>query len=156
MCIFKQNNLFCYKVSPVERFLEKPNNGRSRSSSRGSSPGRSPVRYDSSGRNMLIDEHVQGFRVNIKPEKKSKLSSVVLKIRGIDQVTCVILFLLVRLYCYYIVYLLLVYLVVSLLYVPIGSLLKGLSLDDKPWYIGYSEFLVLANYHLSFMLRFLE
>ncbi|KAL0431844.1 UNVERIFIED_CONTAM: Kinesin-like protein KIN-14B [Sesamum radiatum] len=36
------------KVSPVERFLEKPNSGRSRSSSRGSSPGRSPVRYDSS------------------------------------------------------------------------------------------------------------
>ncbi|GFP90699.1 kinesin-like protein kca2 [Phtheirospermum japonicum] len=74
------------KVSPVERFLEKPNSGRSRSSSRGSSPGRSPVRYDSS-RNMLIDEQIQGFRVNIKPEKKSKLSSVVLKIRGIDQDT---------------------------------------------------------------------
>ncbi|PIN16985.1 Kinesin (KAR3 subfamily) [Handroanthus impetiginosus] len=74
------------KVSPVERFLEKPNSGRSRSSSRGSSPGRSPVRYDSS-RNMLIDEQIQGFKVNIKPEKKSKLSSVVLKIRGIDQDT---------------------------------------------------------------------
>ncbi|KAL8532412.1 hypothetical protein ACS0TY_008855 [Phlomoides rotata] len=72
------------KVSPVERFLEKPNSGRSRSSSRSSSPGRSPVRYDSS-KNMLIDEQIQGFRVNIKPEKKSKLSSVVLKIRGIDQ-----------------------------------------------------------------------
>ncbi|KAG6408070.1 hypothetical protein SASPL_131073 [Salvia splendens] len=38
------------QVSPVERFLEKPNN---RSSSRGSSLGRSPVRYDSSSRNML-------------------------------------------------------------------------------------------------------
>ncbi|KAL7135493.1 hypothetical protein ABFS83_11G100700 [Erythranthe nasuta] len=73
------------RVSPVERFLEKPNSGRSRSSSRGSSPGRSPVRYDSSTRNMLIEEHIQGFRVNIKAEKKSKLSSVVLKIRGIDQ-----------------------------------------------------------------------
>lgn len=78
------------KVSPVERFLEKPNSGRSRSSSRSSSPGRSPVRHDSS-RNMLIDEQIQGFRVNIKPEKKSKLSSVVLKIRGIDQVTYLML-----------------------------------------------------------------
>ncbi|KAI3462126.1 hypothetical protein Pfo_018789 [Paulownia fortunei] len=75
------------KVSPVERFLEKPNSGRSRSSSRGSSPGRSPVRYDASTRNMLIEEQIQGFKVNIKPEKKSKLSSVVLKIRGIDQDT---------------------------------------------------------------------
>lgn len=75
------------KVSPVERFLEKPNNGRSRSSSRSSSPGRSPVRYDSSSRNMLVEDQIQGFKVNIKPEKKSKLSSVVLKIRGIDQET---------------------------------------------------------------------
>ncbi|KAG8373431.1 hypothetical protein BUALT_Bualt11G0023600 [Buddleja alternifolia] len=75
------------KVSPVERFLEKPHSGHSRSSSRGSSPGRSPVRYDSSARNMLIGEQIQGFKVNIKPEKKSKLSSVVLKIRGIDQDT---------------------------------------------------------------------
>ncbi|KAL1540787.1 Kinesin-like protein KIN-14B, variant 2 [Salvia divinorum] len=73
------------KVSPVERFLERPSNGRSRSSSRGSSPGRSPVRYDSSSRNMLVEDQIQGFKVNIKPEKKSKLSSVVLKIRGIDQ-----------------------------------------------------------------------
>ncbi|XP_042017628.1 kinesin-like protein KIN-14B [Salvia splendens] len=73
------------KVSPVERFLEKPSNGRSRSSSRGSSPGRSPIRYDSSSRNMLVEDQIQGFKVNIKPEKKSKLSSVVLKIRGIDQ-----------------------------------------------------------------------
>ncbi|XP_057807154.1 LOW QUALITY PROTEIN: kinesin-like protein KIN-14B [Salvia miltiorrhiza] len=75
------------KVAPVERFLEKPNNGRSRSSSRSSSPGRSPVRYDSSSRNMLVEDQIQGFKVNIKPEKKSKLSSVVLKIRGIDQET---------------------------------------------------------------------
>ncbi|KAL6959447.1 Kinesin-like protein KIN-14B, variant 2 [Sarracenia purpurea var. burkii] len=74
------------KVSPVERFLEKANSGRSRSSSRGSSPGRSPVHYDSS-RHPLVDEQIQGFKVNIKPEKKSKLSSVVLKIRGIDQET---------------------------------------------------------------------
>ncbi|RAL45742.1 hypothetical protein DM860_009606 [Cuscuta australis] len=70
------------KVSPVERFLEKANTGRSRSSSRGSSPGRSPVCC-----NSLVDEHIQGFVVNLKPEKKSKLSSVVLKIRGIDEVT---------------------------------------------------------------------
>ncbi|KAI3451233.1 hypothetical protein Pfo_007898 [Paulownia fortunei] len=75
------------KVPPVERFLEKPNSGRSRSSSRGSSPGRSPLQYDSSTRNMLIEEQIQGFTVNIKAEKKSKLSSVVLKIRGIDQDT---------------------------------------------------------------------
>lgn len=67
--------------------MEKANSGRSRSSSRGSSPGRSPIRYDSS-RNALVDAaHIQGFKVNLKPEKKSKLSSVVLKIRGIDQVT---------------------------------------------------------------------
>ncbi|XP_030455740.2 kinesin-like protein KIN-14B [Syzygium oleosum] len=67
------------KVLPVDCFLEKPNSGRSRSSSRGNSPGRSPVRY--------VDEQIQGFKVNIKPEKKSKFSSVVLKLRGIDQET---------------------------------------------------------------------
>ena len=44
------------------------------------------MRYDPSIKNALIDEHMHGFRVNLKPEKKSKLSSVVLKIRGIDQV----------------------------------------------------------------------
>lgn len=65
------------KVLPVECFLEKTNTGRSRSSSRGNSPGRSPVQY--------VDEQIQGFKVNLKPEKKSKFSSVVLKIRGIDQ-----------------------------------------------------------------------
>ncbi|XVF17349.1 hypothetical protein REPUB_Repub10bG0113300 [Reevesia pubescens] len=67
------------KVSPVECFLEKPNSGRSRSSSRNSSPGRSPMRY--------VDDQIQGFKVNIKPEKKSKLSSVVSRIRGLDQDT---------------------------------------------------------------------
>ncbi|CAN1216198.1 Kinesin-like protein KIN-14A [Linum perenne] len=65
------------KVSPVECFLERANTGRSRSSSRGSSPRRSPVRY--------TEDQIQGFKVNIKPEKKSKLSSVVLRMRGIDQ-----------------------------------------------------------------------
>ncbi|KAF7129932.1 hypothetical protein RHSIM_Rhsim10G0172400 [Rhododendron simsii] len=74
------------KVSPVERFLEKTNTGHSRSSSRGSSPGRSPLHYDSS-RNSLVGEQIQGFKVNIKQEKKSKLSAVVLKMRGIDQET---------------------------------------------------------------------
>ncbi|XP_027359822.1 kinesin-like protein KIN-14B isoform X2 [Abrus precatorius] len=67
------------KVMPVECFLEKANTGRSRSSSRASSPGRSPVQY--------VDEQIQGFKVNLKPEKKSKFSSVVLKIRGIDEDT---------------------------------------------------------------------
>jgi len=66
------------KVSPVERFLEKPYTGRTRSSSGSSSPGRSPVRY--------YDEQIYGFKVNLKPEKKSKLVSVVSRIRGHDQV----------------------------------------------------------------------
>ncbi|KAK7386730.1 hypothetical protein VNO78_27065 [Psophocarpus tetragonolobus] len=65
------------KVLPVECFLEKAHTGRSRSSSRGSSPGRSPVLY--------VDEQIHGFKVNLKPERKSKFSSVVLKIRGIDE-----------------------------------------------------------------------
>ncbi|KAF9678191.1 hypothetical protein SADUNF_Sadunf07G0009400 [Salix dunnii] len=65
------------KVPSVECFLEKANTGRSRSSSRGNSPGRSPVHF--------VEEHIQGFKVNIKLEKKSKLSSVVLRMRGIDQ-----------------------------------------------------------------------
>eukprot|EP00262_Sarcandra_glabra_P005102 TRINITY_DN1640_c0_g1_i2.p1 TRINITY_DN1640_c0_g1~~TRINITY_DN1640_c0_g1_i2.p1 ORF type:complete len:763 (-),score=171.57 TRINITY_DN1640_c0_g1_i2:200-2488(-) len=75
------------KVSPIERFLEKTNTGHSRNSSRGSSPGRSPVLYDSGTRNSLVDEHFHGFKVNIKQEKKSKFSSIVLKLRGIDQET---------------------------------------------------------------------
>jgi hypothetical protein len=72
---------FGLQVSPVEWFLEKANGGRSRSSSRSSSPGRSPVRY--------VDEQIHGFKVNLKPERKSKFSSVVLKIRGIDQVAAI-------------------------------------------------------------------
>ncbi|KAF3439212.1 hypothetical protein FNV43_RR17487 [Rhamnella rubrinervis] len=67
------------KVSSVECFLEKSNTGHSRSSSRGNSPRRSPVRY--------IDEQIQGFKVNLKPERKSKFISVVSKIRGLDQDT---------------------------------------------------------------------
>uniref|UniRef100_A0A2N9IYY4 Reverse transcriptase zinc-binding domain-containing protein n=1 Tax=Fagus sylvatica TaxID=28930 RepID=A0A2N9IYY4_FAGSY len=42
------------KVSPVECFLEKGNIGRSRSSSRGNSPGRSPVCH--------ADEQIHGFK----------------------------------------------------------------------------------------------
>lgn len=42
--------------------------------------------HHDSGSRALIDEHVQGFKVNIRQEKKSKLSSVVLKLRGIDEV----------------------------------------------------------------------
>lgn len=76
------------KVSPIERFLEKSNTGRSRSSSRGSSPGRSPVyHHDHGSRIAVIDEHVHGFKVNIKQEKKSKFSSIVLKLRGIEEET---------------------------------------------------------------------
>jgi hypothetical protein len=59
--------------------LEKPYTGRTRSSSGSSSPGRSPVRY--------YDEQIYGFKVNLKPEKKSKLVSVVSRIRGHDQDT---------------------------------------------------------------------
>ena len=89
------------KVSPVERFLEKANTGRSRSSSRGSSPSRSPVYFDSSSRTALVDEHhIHGFKVNIKQEKKSKFSSIVLKLRGIDQVLMLIA--LFRFYCFFV------------------------------------------------------
>ncbi|XP_054824002.1 kinesin-like protein KIN-14B isoform X2 [Prosopis cineraria] len=75
----KSPELQSIKVLAVECFLEKANTGRSRSSSRASSPGRCPVQY--------FDEQIQGFKVNLKPEKKSKFSTVVLKIRGIDQET---------------------------------------------------------------------
>ncbi|KAL9258554.1 Kinesin-like protein [Drosera capensis] len=75
------------KVPPVQHFLEKATGGRSRSSSRGSSPGRSPGHHDSVTRFSLVDERVHGFKVNIRLEKKSKLSSVVLKLRGIDEDT---------------------------------------------------------------------
>ncbi|XP_066378914.1 kinesin-like protein KIN-14L isoform X3 [Miscanthus floridulus] len=84
----KSPELQSIKVSPVERFLEKSNTGRSRSSSRGSSPGRSPVYHHGHGsRTALVDEHVHGFKVNIKQEKKSKFSSIVLKLRGIEEET---------------------------------------------------------------------
>ncbi|KAG0513452.1 hypothetical protein BDA96_10G103400 [Sorghum bicolor] len=84
----KSPELQSIKVSPIERFLEKSNTGRSRSSSRGSSPGRSPVYHHGHGsRTALVDEHVHGFKVNIKQEKKSKFSSIVLKLRGIEEET---------------------------------------------------------------------
>lgn len=85
--IARSPELQSIKVAPAERFLERASSGRSRSSSRGNSPGRSPGRYDLSTRNALVDDKIQGFKVNIKPEKKSKLSSVVLKLRGIDEET---------------------------------------------------------------------
>ncbi|KAL9691607.1 hypothetical protein QQ045_012032 [Rhodiola kirilowii] len=76
------------KVPHVDKFLEKPNSIHSRNPSRGGSPGRSPGYHDSSPRSAIVDEHyIHTFRVNIKQEKKSKLSSVVLKLRGIDQET---------------------------------------------------------------------
>ncbi|KAK3128718.1 hypothetical protein QOZ80_6BG0465540 [Eleusine coracana subsp. coracana] len=76
------------KVSPVERFLEKSNSSRSRSSSRGSSPARSPAyHHDHGSRSALVDDHVHGFKVNIRQEKKSKFSSIVLKLRGIEEET---------------------------------------------------------------------
>lgn len=75
------------KVSPIERFLEKSGTSRSRSSSRGSSPGRSPGYHHDHGRIALIDENVHGFKVHIKQEKKSKFSSIVLKLRGIEEET---------------------------------------------------------------------
>ncbi|XP_009131161.1 kinesin-like protein KIN-14A isoform X2 [Brassica rapa] len=65
------------RVSPVESFLEKPNTGRSKSTSRGSSPGRSPVRY--------LDMQTHRFKVNIKAERKNKLASVVSRMRGLEQ-----------------------------------------------------------------------
>ncbi|RZC28130.1 kinesin-like protein KIN-14B isoform X1 [Glycine soja] len=75
----RSTELQSIKVLPVECFLEKANAGPSRSSSRASSPGRSSMQY--------VDEQIQGFKVSLKPEKKSKFSSVVLKIRGIDEET---------------------------------------------------------------------
>lgn len=36
-----------------------------------------------------VDVQVQGFKVNLKLEKKSKFSSVVSKIRGLDQVALI-------------------------------------------------------------------
>ena len=65
----------------MERFLEKPSHGRS------SSPGRSPGPYESGMKNALVEEHyIYPFKVNIKHDKKSKFSSMVSKLRGIEQV----------------------------------------------------------------------
>lgn len=54
-----------------------------------------------------VDEQIQGFRVNLKPERKSKFSTVVSKIRGLDQVPAILIcFSLFRvslsMYCYYV------------------------------------------------------
>ncbi|KAH7307185.1 hypothetical protein KP509_22G049000 [Ceratopteris richardii] len=77
------------KVPLVERFLEKVGTGGSSRSrgSRGSSPARSPVQHDSNIRKDLFDDNIQGFKVYLKHEKKSKFSSIVLKLRGIDHET---------------------------------------------------------------------
>eukprot|EP00252_Welwitschia_mirabilis_P022530 TRINITY_DN6116_c0_g1_i1.p1 TRINITY_DN6116_c0_g1~~TRINITY_DN6116_c0_g1_i1.p1 ORF type:complete len:1294 (-),score=319.31 TRINITY_DN6116_c0_g1_i1:306-4187(-) len=87
--VSRSPELHSLKVPPVERFLEKANAGRSRNVSRGSSrdssPGRSPHSYEISAHSDSIDDNVHGFKVNIKQDKKSKLSSLVLKIRGIDE-----------------------------------------------------------------------
>lgn len=69
-------------MPPVERFLEKASgSGRSsRNSSLGGSPQRSP------GRRSSGDDYGQGFRVNLRQGKRSKFSSIFLKLRGSDQV----------------------------------------------------------------------
>lgn len=59
---------------------------QSRSTSRSNSPGRSESYSDFRVRTVHADDYVHGFKVNIRPEKKSKLSSIVLKLRGIDEV----------------------------------------------------------------------
>lgn len=66
----------------MERFLEKASgSGRSsRNSSLGSSPQRSPGRRNSG------DDFRQGFRVSLRHGKRSKFSSIFLKLRGNDQV----------------------------------------------------------------------
>lgn len=78
------------QVPAVDRYLEKPGagSGRGSRSGRGTSPARSPVASGElhNHRKDLGDDHVQPFRVNLKQEKKSKFSSLVLKMRGIDQV----------------------------------------------------------------------
>ncbi|KAI3928113.1 hypothetical protein MKW98_023714 [Papaver atlanticum] len=52
--------------------------GRLRNFSPSSSPGRSPMRYDSSTGNALIEEHMHGFKVNFN--KKSKVLSFLSKL----------------------------------------------------------------------------
>eukprot|EP01018_Ginkgo_biloba_P002893 Gb_07811 [translate_table: standard] len=49
-------------IYKVERFLVKAPIGRSRSSNRGSNPGRSPICHDSNVRNDLTLNHIQVFR----------------------------------------------------------------------------------------------
>ena len=58
-------------MPPVERFLEKVGSGSSSRArgSRGSSPARSPVHFESSGRKDLFDDNMQGFKVHIKQEE---------------------------------------------------------------------------------------
>jgi hypothetical protein len=75
-------------VPPVERFLERAVSNRehkSRDSSRGSSPVRSPMSLQSNF-SRDGDNSSHGFRVKLRHEKQSKFSSIVQKLRGIDQV----------------------------------------------------------------------
>jgi len=75
------------KVPPVERFLERAVTNRehkSRDSSRGSSPVRSPMSLQSNF-SRDGDNSSHGFRVKLRHEKQSKFSSIVQKLRGIDQ-----------------------------------------------------------------------
>jgi hypothetical protein len=74
-------------VPPVERFLERAVSNRehkSRDSSRGSSPVRSPMSLQSNF-SRDGDNSSHGFRVKLRHEKQSKFSSIVQKLRGIDQ-----------------------------------------------------------------------
>jgi hypothetical protein len=74
-------------VPPVERFLERAVSNRehkSRDSSRGSSPVRSPMSLQSNF-SRDGDNSSHSFRVKLRHEKQSKFSSIVQKLRGIDQ-----------------------------------------------------------------------
>ncbi|KAJ7519392.1 hypothetical protein O6H91_20G036500 [Diphasiastrum complanatum] len=84
--ICRSTELQSIRVPPVERFLEKARSSNSRTSSSGSSPSRSPVssQHISYVRKDLLDEDIPVFKIHLKPEKRSKLSSIFLKFRGID------------------------------------------------------------------------
>lgn len=75
------------QAPPIERFLEKvgaaTGSGRtSRSTSMVGSPQRSPAVH----RGRDGEDFGHGFKVNLRQEKRSKFSSLVSKLRGVDQV----------------------------------------------------------------------
>ncbi|XP_024538534.1 kinesin-like protein KIN-14L [Selaginella moellendorffii] len=82
----RSSDLQAIKMPPVERFLERASASRSRGPSRGSSPARSPIWQDSNSRKDFYED-IPTFKVQLKQERKSKFSSIVLKLRGIDQET---------------------------------------------------------------------